>query len=487
MKDPTRITWRRPLAIHPRALDEDLFERTAGVADRGFAEEGDAAVVEIRGPLMQRASGFWSLFCDDYDSIRERVAAALASPAKRVIMRIDSPGGDASGCLELAREIRAMAKASGKRLLAFGEGILASAAYAIASAADEIHTMPTTLVGSVGCIATLVDVTALDASMGVKFTLVVSGERKADGNPHAPTTDAVVARAQAMVDELATIFFGVVTDHRPMTLDQVKALGGGLLVGASAVGAGLADHVSTWAEVLAGTYSETTAPSAETKEGSAMAEEKKDYKSTAKESLRAIVDDEKASAEDREQARKALRALEAEPTEKKDDEKTEPESKAGAEGGEKKDEMRAAAAAPVTDVAAVARKAALEAVTERERVQAEAAEVRELLSTRPDFDAAVKATLSKLPVAEVRTAVKEWPRRAALAPAAGANAMPTTHGASQGDLDYAMSADDTALMNRIMRHDGANAPKSQAEQASATFDFAAARKRADALRGKEAR
>lgn len=476
MKSGPRINWHRPLAIHPRALEEDLTPRSA-VSDRGFTEVGDTAIVEIRGPLMQRADGFWSFFCDDYDSIHARVAAALGSGAQRVIMRIDSPGGDASGCLELARELRTMARASGKKLVAFGEGMVASAAYAIASAADEIVCTPTTLAGSVGCIAMLVDVTGMDRAAGVAVTLVASGERKADGNPHAPVTDEVRARVQSMIDELAGLFFAVVVEHRGANIEALQELGGGMLVAGTAAGdvrARLIDRVGTWSEVLANKPASEAPPMAD----------KKDYKGSAKEALRAIVDDEKASAEDREQARKALRALEAEP-DQKDDKKDEPKSEEDEpKDGEKKDEMRSAAGVSPVDVAAVARDAALQAVREERRAQADATKIQELLAQRPDFDASMRATLAKLPVADVEAAVKDWPRRSTFAPAAAANAHPTVQGETQGDRDHGLTAQEKELLDRHMAHTGDTAPTSLAESPSATFDVKGARKRAATL-GKE--
>ena len=96
------------LAMNPRALTMDLPEGYTPPPNRTV---GPAVVVEIMGPLDHHASPD----CDSYDAIHERVAAACASPSSVVVLKIDSPGGDVSGCFDTAREIRAMLTAAGKR------------------------------------------------------------------------------------------------------------------------------------------------------------------------------------------------------------------------------------------------------------------------------------------------------------------------------------------------------------------------------------
>src|SRR5579864_5463577 len=99
----TRFTRQALMLIEPKAWGLDLGDRS-GRAERLFEEQGDAAIVDIQGPLVQRADSFWSMFCLDYGAIRDAASAAFESNAARVILRIDSPGGDAGGCFELARD-----------------------------------------------------------------------------------------------------------------------------------------------------------------------------------------------------------------------------------------------------------------------------------------------------------------------------------------------------------------------------------------------
>jgi ClpP class serine protease len=66
------------------------------------AQQGPVAIVRVRGPMTHHSD--W--FCDSYDSIRERAAAAFASAATVVVLDIDSPGGDCSGMVETGSRVR---------------------------------------------------------------------------------------------------------------------------------------------------------------------------------------------------------------------------------------------------------------------------------------------------------------------------------------------------------------------------------------------
>ena len=70
----------RPLALHASAFGATFETRHEGAP---FTVEGDVAVVEIQGPLVQHRGaqgGMW----DSYDEIASRVKSALASPSRAV-------------------------------------------------------------------------------------------------------------------------------------------------------------------------------------------------------------------------------------------------------------------------------------------------------------------------------------------------------------------------------------------------------------------
>lgn len=407
-----------------------------------FEECGDYAVVDVSGPLAQHVD---PLLCS-YDVLRTRVAAAVESSCPAVCLRINSPGGDFAGMLEASAELRAMCQAKGKRLVAYTDSQALSAAYALALAADEIVITPSATVGSVGVWAGLCDETARDRAQGINIVIVPSGSRKADRNPHVPITEGAVAAMQAEVDTMAAMFFASVAARRPVTLEAVEALQGSSQFGAAAIKAGLADRIVTgWSEFLS--TQENTGVGA-------MAKSTKEARAGYRAALAKLAAGED---DDAKEARSALSVMDEEDEKKEakaktaEDEKKEGEKEASAEEKkddgatksefpeeEKKDEkaaarapgLRLAASATANEVALAQRIHALE--TER-AVEKENVERSALLAKRPDFSAAVRATLQASPLSVVKDACANWARLASPTEAASAALVPGgSRGESQG-------------------------------------------------------
>ncbi len=168
-----RAKFERHCALAIASSELDAAIKSAVIA---FEAHGSVAVVDIRGPLTQHRSP--ELPWDSYDAIKVRVADAIASPARAVVLRISSPGGEVGGCFELSRDLRALAAKSGKQLIAYADGMAASAAYALACSASQIFTASSSNVGSIGVAQIHVDTTVLDRAMGLTFNVVVSGARE---------------------------------------------------------------------------------------------------------------------------------------------------------------------------------------------------------------------------------------------------------------------------------------------------------------------
>jgi signal peptide peptidase SppA len=407
----------------PLAVKADIFEMffDAPESETEFELAGDVAIVEISGPLCQRPGWFW----DSYEQIEARVNAALASPAKALVLRINSPGGDALGCFECSRAIRDAAAVASKPVYAFADGTAASAAYALACSASQILVPPSGFVGSIGVLQPLIDVTAQDAMYGVKYSILASGARKADGNPHQALTKEAQEEIQSRIDSIAGLFFGLVAEFRPsVTAEHVRGLEGRMFHGDSAVSVGLADGVKTWSETLAMAAGGELVTAKAANEGAGMDTEKK---AAAIKSIREAYGDDKDGAE------KAIKsAFPDEDKDKKgdDDKKKDDEAKSKAsEDEKKKDEAKAedekkddeakakalAAKAVGGDIAAVTA-IALKAQADNAALRAELAAKDEsharaqLLATRTDFTADQLELLAVVPLAEVKKAVEKWPR-----------------------------------------------------------------------------
>jgi len=212
-----------------------------------FEQVGTDAVLTIRGPLMHHLGGWF----DSYEAIRGRFDAAMKSDAKRVVMRIDSPGGYVSGCFELARYMRAESEKRGKKLVAHVDGQVTSAAYALACAAEEIVASPTSIVGSIGVISVVGDMSEAWTKIGVRFHVLTSGERKADGHPFKKPSEDALKAMQADVDEFAEVFFDWVAESRTdMPIKTIRDLEAGIRIGESALKAGLVDRIEDGSQPL---------------------------------------------------------------------------------------------------------------------------------------------------------------------------------------------------------------------------------------------
>lgn len=298
-RGPARYKPRGVLALEPRAFGE-LFDVEEPCNPQ---MQGAIAVVPIRGPLMHHESWWF----DSYDAIRARVGLALRSSPSAIVLSLDTPGGLVSGAFETAVEIAAMCRAASVPLHAYVDGTAASAGYALAAVCETVTMPRTAIVGSVGVIASMVDMSEALAKDGVKVRLITSGARKADGDPTQPMTDEAIAAAQSQVDAMAAVFFEHVATHRGMSVDAVRAMQAAVYTGADAIEAGLADQIGTLEQLVA-SLAAGQAPMRAQKEATTMEEKI----TAAREALQAIIDDEAADEATKKRAQDALAAMDGE-------------------------------------------------------------------------------------------------------------------------------------------------------------------------------
>ena len=214
------------------------------------AQPPGIAVIPIHGTLVKRVLGMEAASgLTSYGGIAQEIDAALADPqVQGILLDIDSPGGEASGSFELARQIRHAA--TQKPVWAVANDAAYSAAYALAASAQRLIVTETGGVGSIGVIALHIDQSAKDAQEGYRYTAVTAGAHKNDFSPHHPLSDEAKAELQAEVDRLYGLFVEHVTAMRSLNADAVRATEAGLYFGANAITAGLADAVSSFETAL---------------------------------------------------------------------------------------------------------------------------------------------------------------------------------------------------------------------------------------------
>lgn len=213
----------------------------------------NVAVLPLLGTIYQRAgmltetSGGTST-----EAFARMFRQAMAdSSIGAIVLDVDSPGGAVSGVDELATEIY---RARGtKPIVAVANSLAASAAYWIASAADEISATPSGEVGSIGVLAVHEDLSKALEVEGVKETIISAGKYKTEGNPYEPLSDEARGALQERVNDYYGMFTKAVARNRRTSLDNVRnGYGEGRVVGAKkAVDLGMVDGIETLEEAIA--------------------------------------------------------------------------------------------------------------------------------------------------------------------------------------------------------------------------------------------
>lgn len=235
--------------------DEQIAARISGGKGNGGQTKihGAVAVIPVYGvisqrlSIMQQQSGGTST-----EDLAAAFRAALAdAQVGSILLDVSSPGGSVYGVAELANEIR---DARGKKpICAIANSLAASAAYWIASAADELVVTPGGQVGSIGVYMAHEDWSKALEKEGVSTTLISAGKYKTEGNPYGPLSEEARQALQDQVDGYYAMFVKAVAQGRGATQTAVReGFGQGRCVlAADAVKAGMADRVATFNETVA--------------------------------------------------------------------------------------------------------------------------------------------------------------------------------------------------------------------------------------------
>lgn len=260
----------QPLLVHPQMGERLIGGYLHGavearpptvivneIAPQAKADDGvvtaarNVAVLNISGGLANRYDGD---LCDpgplSYQELRSAFDRVMADDnVEAVVLRIESPGGMAAGCFDLADHI--YANRGTKPIYAAVDDYAYSAAFAIACAADQVWLTRTGGVGSVGVIAYHYDQSAFDARVGVKVTAVYSGSHKNDMSPHAPLDEGTQSWLQERMDSMRTLFATSVATYRSMKVEDVLATEAMVYQGQAGIDVGFADKLGTFTDLLA--------------------------------------------------------------------------------------------------------------------------------------------------------------------------------------------------------------------------------------------
>jgi ClpP class serine protease len=256
----TRL-YNQPLAIAQSKLDILTSEVTLkllsgeqpasiGNASKDVAVDS-SAVIRVFDSLVSKNGGGDS-GSTSYEFVTSQVNHAIIAGNTKLTFYIDSPGGEVSGLFGLAAFIASLPKEYGIETVAVTDGMATSAAYVIAAACQSIYATSSSIIGSVGVIMTLINVSEADKKAGIEYTILRSKEDKALINPHEPFATRAIEDAVKMLGVLDNIMNKAVLSYRPnLSLETVMELAGNTVLAEEALSLGLIDGIVTsFSEVI---------------------------------------------------------------------------------------------------------------------------------------------------------------------------------------------------------------------------------------------
>jgi protease IV len=214
----------------------------------GFAALSGGSLLP-RGNHVARISvdGFIPTRPDAVELIRK---AAKTASVKAIVVKINSPGGAASGGEILYKSV--LEAAEDKPIVAVIDGLGTSAAYMTALGADHIVARESAITGSIGVIFQFGHFETLMEKIGVEYEEVKSRPLKGQPSPFAEPSDEALAMLQSVVNETYDWFVGIVIERRGM--DRAKAYSladGSIYTGRRALAEKLIDEIGDEDEALA--------------------------------------------------------------------------------------------------------------------------------------------------------------------------------------------------------------------------------------------
>lgn len=212
--------------------------------------EPPLAIIPITGTLVNR--GFWvgtHSGLQSYEGIAQQLRLAESDDRiERIVLDLNTYGGEAAGVDDLASEIREISQT--KPVSALIADAAASAGYYLASAASEIVTTTQGMGGSIGVVLTHGDFSGKLQQDGISVTQLHAGARKLVGSPYRPLSDQDKAELQEAVDLLHDQFVAAVASYRTdLSEKDIRATEARTYRGARLVDQGLADRVLTGREL----------------------------------------------------------------------------------------------------------------------------------------------------------------------------------------------------------------------------------------------
>lgn len=212
-----------------------------------MAPPNSIAVIPVRGILMKEDQDECDYFQAGMDTLGFQLQEADANPnISGIILYIDSPGGTVDGTQAFAQKVNDCKKP----VVAFVDGLMASAALWIGSSASVVIAQNTTTeIGSIGVKFSFADMQPKWELEGIKFHRINADQSKDKNKTY---TDALAGDYKGIREQqlnpLADIFIAAVKENRPSVSES--AFTGKVYFALEALSLGLIDEIGPFQQAV---------------------------------------------------------------------------------------------------------------------------------------------------------------------------------------------------------------------------------------------
>jgi protease-4 len=220
------------------------------VASADIEPQGNVAKIRIAGPITSyNPGGMWSDdFASSTDIVKLIERADEREDIQAILLEINSGGGSAVATYEIAEAV----SRTNKTTVAWIREAGASGAYWVASGTDHIVANPMSITGSIGVIASYVEIGGTLERYNASYQRLVSGDYKDMGTPLRELTDDEETIMLSNLDLIREYFIDAVAENRNLARDDVEKLADGrFYLGVQAFEYGLIDELGGRQEAIA--------------------------------------------------------------------------------------------------------------------------------------------------------------------------------------------------------------------------------------------
>ena len=209
---------------------------------------GTVAVIPIQGEIGYSSSNVLGGGVVNPDVVKEQIRSAEDDGSVgAILLEINSPGGTPVASEEIMNEI----KNSKKPVVSWISDSGASGAYLAATGSDKIVASNSSMVGSIGVIMDLTNLSDLYEKLGINRSSIKAGKYKDMGADYRDLTLEEQSILQVMVNENYDNFISIVAENRNLTHEYVASIAEGrIYTGKQAKDLKLIDEVGGKDEAL---------------------------------------------------------------------------------------------------------------------------------------------------------------------------------------------------------------------------------------------